>query len=65
MNQKNKELEYKIKYLTHLLATSYLQNEHLESILLENELTIEYPVLPEEKIQNKIFEIYKLLKESL
>ena len=65
LNQKNKHLEYKIKYLTHLLATSYLKNEHLESILLENELTIEYPVLPEEKIQNKIFEINKLLKESL
>ena len=65
LNQKNKKLEYEIKYLTHLLATSYLKNEHLQSILLENELTIEYPVLSEEKIQNKIFEINKLLKESL
>lgn len=65
LDQKNKNLENKIKYITHLLATSYLKNEHLEGILLENELTLEYSVLPEEKIQNKIFEINKLLKESL
>ncbi|WP_180183010.1 hypothetical protein [Acinetobacter sp. YH01020] len=64
LDQKNKNLEYKIKYITHLLATSYLKNEHLEGILLENELTSEYSILPEEKIKNKIFEINKLLKES-
>lgn len=65
LEHKNKNLEYKIKNITYLLAKSYLKNEHLEGILLENELTLEYSFLPEEKIQNKIFEINKLLKENL
>lgn len=65
LDLKNKNLEYKIKHITHLLATSYLKNEYLESILLKNELTSEYSIPPEDEIKNKIFEINCSLNESL
>ncbi|MBH2029309.1 MAG: hypothetical protein I8H74_02335 [Moraxellaceae bacterium] len=65
LDLKNKNLEYKIKYITHLLATSYLKNEYLEGILLKNELTPEYSIPPEDEIKNKIFEINCSLNESL
>ena len=65
LEQENKNLEYKIQKITHLLAKSYLNIEHLENILLEHDLNSEYPAPPEDKFEKKVFEVNKSLTESL
>lgn len=61
----NKILKDKIKYIIYLLAVSYLKNEHLKDIIQDHDLPSEYSKPTEEKIQNKVFEINELLKETL
>lgn len=65
LEKENKKLEYKIQKITHLLAKSYLNIEHLENILLEHDLDSEYPAPPEDKFEKKAFEINKSLTENL
>ncbi|MFW1935002.1 hypothetical protein ACG94V_17390 [Acinetobacter sp. ULE_I001] len=65
LEQENKKLEYKIQKVTHLLAKSYLNIEHLENILLEHDLDSEYPAPPEDEFEKKVFEINKSLTENL
>lgn len=65
LEQENKNLEYKIQKITHLLAKSYLNIEYLENILLEHDLDSEYPTPPEDKFEKKVFEVNNSLTESL
>lgn len=61
----NKILKDKIKNIINLLAVSDLKNEHLKDTLQDHNLSSAPPTPSQEKIQNKIFEINNLLKESL